>query len=125
MRPVCAALISWAVLVAACNPAPGGQGAQPQASGGSTPQGPTRITIAIRGDPKFVTGKLSIGTVGSIPGVDEMEDMLNAGLANQDRGNTLHVQIAEQIPTVENGLWKVFPDGRMETTWKIRPNVVW
>ena len=80
---------------------------------------PTRITIAIRGDPKFVAGKLSMGTVGGIPGVDEMEDMLNAGLGNVDRGNRIHQQLAEQMPTVENGLWQVFPDGRMETTWKL------
>jgi peptide/nickel transport system substrate-binding protein len=112
-------------LVAACAPASTGPGSSPSADSVSARQTPSRITIAIRGDPKFVTGKLSIGTVGSIPGVDEMEDMLHAGLANQDRGNSFHVQLAEQIPTVENGLWRVFPDGRMETTWKIKSNAVW
>src|SRR5207249_11289788 len=26
---------------------------------------------------------------------------------------------------IGNGLWKVFPDGRMETTWRIKPGVEW
>lgn len=29
------------------------------------------------------------------------------------------------MPSLENGLWKLLPDGRMETTWKIRPGAVW
>ena len=28
---------------------------------------------------------------------------------------------AVAVPTVENGLWRVHPDGRMETTWQINP----
>jgi peptide/nickel transport system substrate-binding protein len=34
-------------------------------------------------------------------------------------------RLAEAVPSVENGLWKIFPDGRMETTWKIRSNALW
>ena len=33
--------------------------------------------------------------------------------------------LAEAIPSFENGLWKVFPDGQMETTWKIREGARW
>jgi peptide/nickel transport system substrate-binding protein len=126
MKKVFAAVMTFAILGAACAPAPGNPGgSQPGGTGASAQQGPTRLTIAIRGDPKFVTGKLSLGTVGGIPGVDEIEEMLNAGLSNIDRGNRLHPQLAEQMPTVENGLWQVFPDGRMETTWKIRQTAKW
>src|SRR4030095_14283228 len=34
-------------------------------------------------------------------------------------------QLAEAVPTTENGLWRVLPDGRMETTWKLRPGATW
>src|SRR5207248_6900336 len=34
-------------------------------------------------------------------------------------------ELAEQVPSVENGLWKLLPDGTMETTWNIRPNATW
>ncbi len=30
-----------------------------------------------------------------------------------------------QVPTLANGLWKVFPDGKMEVTWKLRPGMKW
>jgi peptide/nickel transport system substrate-binding protein len=33
--------------------------------------------------------------------------------------------LAEELPTVEKGTWKVLPDGRMETTYKIRKNATW
>jgi len=82
--------------------------------------------VAIRGDPKALSAKLnSAAGAGGIPGVAEMEELINAGFANEDTPGALHVQLAEAIPTVENGLWKVNPDGTMETTWKIRPGVKW
>jgi peptide/nickel transport system substrate-binding protein len=33
--------------------------------------------------------------------------------------------LAESVPTLENGRWKLLPDGRMETTWTLRPNARW
>src|SRR5439155_24301384 len=33
--------------------------------------------------------------------------------------------LAEAAPTLENGLWKLLPDGRMETTLTVRPNATW
>ncbi|MBM2812391.1 MAG: hypothetical protein HW416_3150, partial [Chloroflexi bacterium] len=29
------------------------------------------------------------------------------------------------VPSLENGLWKLLPDGRMETTWRIRDGAQW
>jgi peptide/nickel transport system substrate-binding protein len=34
-------------------------------------------------------------------------------------------RLAEAVPTVENGSWKLLPDGRMETTWRIRDSAFW
>src|SRR5262245_53654951 len=47
------------------------------------------------------------------------------GLAHADWVNDRRPQLAETIPSVENGLWKLLPDGRMETTWPIRANARW
>ncbi len=33
--------------------------------------------------------------------------------------------LASEIPSVERGTWTVLPDGRMETTYKLRPNATW
>jgi len=54
-----------------------------------------------------------------------MERLVNVGLATVDATGTLRGQLAEAVPTVENGLWRLLPDGRMETTWKIRPEAQW
>jgi len=113
-----------AVVLAACAP-PAGPGAGSGSGTAAQSTAPKRITVAIRGEPKSVSGKLSLGTVGGVPGQDEIEEMLNAGLANRDRGGSLHPQLAEQMPTVENGLWKVLSDGTMETTWRLRERTLW
>jgi peptide/nickel transport system substrate-binding protein len=33
--------------------------------------------------------------------------------------------LAEELPSVEKGTWTVLPDGRMETTYKIKRNATW
>jgi len=43
----------------------------------------------------------------------------------QDDHGKLHPQLAESVPSIENGLWRLLPDGRMETTWKIREGARW
>lgn len=58
-------------------------------------------------------------------GNDALEDLLLAGLANVDDRNQLRPQLAEALPTIENGLWRLLPDGRMETTWRLRPSAQW
>jgi peptide/nickel transport system substrate-binding protein len=51
--------------------------------------------------------------------------MVNAGLLVEDHQARLQPQLAKAVPTTDNGLWKVFPDGRMETTWRIRDGAMW
>jgi peptide/nickel transport system substrate-binding protein len=50
---------------------------------------------------------------------------MNSGLANTDNRGLLNPVLADAVPTVENGRWVLLPDGRMETTWHIRPNAYW
>jgi len=59
------------------------------------------------------------------PGMMEFEALVNAGLSTKGLNQALEPQLAEAVPSIENGLWKLLPDGRMETTWKIRPNARW
>ncbi len=124
------AIVLWAVLtmvLTACagpaprEPAPGSSG-----SASTRASGPKKITVAIRGDPKTLSAKLNSGAgAGGIPGVAEIEELLNSGLGIEDRAGTVHPLLAEQIPNIESGLWEVFPDGRMQTTWRIREGAVW
>ncbi|MPZ14377.1 MAG: hypothetical protein GEU73_08130 [Chloroflexi bacterium] len=129
MRAHRSLILFWlvlATLVAACaGPSPSGPGA-PDGGDSVGRTEPTRMTVAIRGDPKSLSAKLnSAAGAGGTPGAAEIEEMVNAGLGIRLDTGVIHPQLAENIPTVENGLWKVFPDGRMETTWKVREGVRW
>ena len=100
---------------------PGQPGAVAQA-----PAAPKRVTTAIRGDPKLLIEAANAAAGGSSSaGVREIEQLLNAGLVLMDTNGGVRPQLLETVPTLENGLWKLLPDGRMETTHKLRPDLVW
>jgi peptide/nickel transport system substrate-binding protein len=54
-----------------------------------------------------------------------IQDLVHAGLATHDPGGILHPRLAEAVPSIENGLWRVSSDGSMETTWRIKPTATW
>lgn len=114
-----------AVVAACAGPgAPSGAGSQPRADGAPVAERPPkRIVAAIQGDPPSLHPALN--PAGAARGAEALIDLVNAGLSVTDDRATLRPQLAEAVPSIENGLWKVFPDGRMETTWKIKPNVRW
>jgi peptide/nickel transport system substrate-binding protein len=87
------------------------------------PAAPKRITVGVRGTAQVLYNKLNIGNAGL--GVSETEKLVHAGLGVQDDRDVLRPSLAEAIPSIENGLWVLLPDGRMETTWRIRPGVRW
>ena len=86
----------------------------------------TRIVAAIRGLPaSMVQQRTQPSGVGSVPGLDALHELVHAGLTHFDGAETLGPQLAEAVPTVENGQWRVLPDGRMEATWRIRETARW
>jgi peptide/nickel transport system substrate-binding protein len=125
-------LVLWlalAVVLAACaNPAQApttSTGAAPT-SAPARPATPKRIVIAIQGEPFTLSGQVNTAAGSStVRGIDELEQMVHAGMATADNLGGLKPQLAEAVPTVENGQWKVQADGRMETTWRIRQQARW
>jgi ABC-type transport system substrate-binding protein len=105
--------------------APQGRGAIERDGGEEAkPTGTKRITAAMRGNPASLSTKFNTeGTV--VPGVDMVEQLVNAGLSRQDNRGALLAQLAEEVPSLENGRWALRPDGGMATTWKIREGVRW
>src|SRR5438094_571599 len=51
--------------------------------------------------------------------------LFNAGLSLRDGQGTFRPYLAESLPELNTDSWKVFPDGRMETTYRLKPNLVW
>jgi peptide/nickel transport system substrate-binding protein len=79
------------------------------------------VTAGIRGEPPWIYYYF----IESSPGGDAVEELLGAALTTFNNGDRLIPQLAEAVPSLENGLWKLFPDGRMETTWRIKSNARW
>ena len=51
--------------------------------------------------------------------------LFNAGLSLEDGRGLIHPYLAEALPQLNTDTWRVFPDGRMETTYRLRPNLTW
>ena len=116
-------MIASAVLMAACQPAPATPTDArhiPSAVLGA----PKRIVTAVRSSPQVLFyNKLNLASAGL--GVSDFEKLLAAGLTLPDQDDVLRPQLAEAVPTLENGRWTLMPDGRMETTWTIRQGAAW
>ena len=118
--------LAMVTLVVGCAPAAGptssGTGSDSQAA----TTGKKRVAVAIRGNPWTLNATINSAGSGGVAGVSEVENMVHAGMADiASRRVAVAPRLAEAIPSTENGLWRVFPDGRMETTWKIRNGTTW
>jgi peptide/nickel transport system substrate-binding protein len=114
------------LLLASCAPAPAPSA--PGQSGTQLQRGqPKRAVVAIRGSAHSLAQERTnpSGGGGSVPGIDGLQALVHAGLVTFDPQDALQPQLGEAVPSLENGLWQVLPDGRMEMTWKIREGARW
>jgi peptide/nickel transport system substrate-binding protein len=51
--------------------------------------------------------------------------IFNAGLAHADENDSYHPELAEALPQLGTDSWRVFPDGQMETTYRLKPGLTW
>ncbi|HZT07596.1 MAG TPA: peptide ABC transporter substrate-binding protein [Chloroflexota bacterium] len=51
--------------------------------------------------------------------------MFNAELAVLDTHEVAQPNLAESLPQLNTDTWRVFPDGRMQTTYRLKPNLTW
>lgn len=116
-RVLAADLLLLAVVATGCTM----PSAQSSGRADAQPAATKRITASILGE---IVG-VGFAEVEQPPGKLELEQLLNAGLTVLDPKGARQPRLTEAVPNAENGLWKVFPDGTMETTWHIRPNVLW
>ena len=119
--------IIWIAVLAStmsCAP-PGADLASSRGATGDWSEGqPKRIVAVIRGVPVSLGPPAAIRDSGQ-PGLDAVAELVHASLVHADHRGELHPQLAEAVPTLENGLWQHFPDGRMATTLTIKPTARW
>src|SRR5204863_4862007 len=123
VRPI--ALIALVVL-AACSTSARPADTSPPAARASLvpaqPSTPKRATISVQGNVPVLS---SMALQGGPPTTNTFDALLHAGLAILDGDGNLRPVLAQDVPTLENGLWKLGADGTMETTWRLKPSLTW
>src|SRR2546429_3379 len=117
------AILATALLVTAC--APPTRGTAPSAAGETRASAgvETQRTMvgALRLEPNSLALRPPRETFSNV----DHTRLFNADLANIDDTATPQPYLAEALPQLNTGTWKVFPDGRMETTYHLRPDLTW
>jgi len=116
-----ATILAMAVGLSACGPgatttpAGGGEAVAPDLSANKT------LVIAVRSEASSAAAKALLTSGSNIT----PPTLFNAGLALIDDQEVPRPFLAESLPQVNTDAWRVFPDGRMETTYTLKPNLTW
>jgi len=86
------------------------------------PAAPKRLRIGILQEPK---GWMPWGGTSSAGGAHQPYWLTTRTLTIIDDGGRIQPVLAESIPSLETGDWRVHSDGTMDQTWRIRPNAKW
>src|SRR5688572_25801041 len=104
---VLAGLAVACTAVLSCAPPSGSQPQTQQAE--PTTQQHKRIVAAVGAPPPVLHGQ-AMASVGGTIGADAVTELVSAGMANMDNVRQLQPELAEAVPSLENGLWKVAAD---------------
>src|SRR5581483_2039374 len=85
---------------------------------------PKRVAIAVAANFPVLIERFSAGGVG-VPGLGDIQRAISPGLTVRDDKGALRPILAEAGPSLDNGLWVLLPDGRMQTTWHIKSGARW
>lgn len=117
-----AIVLAIAVTLLACAP----QGSQPIGAAGQTGQPERRtsrtLNSVMRVEPASLAAKPLRPTGISVA---HAVRLFNAGLDIEDSRENFHPYLADALPQLHTESWRVFPDGRMETRYRLKPNLTW
>jgi len=123
-RMFAAAMLFALTACAAPSSRPADMAAQPGASPGAPAQRKA-VEILIRGGPNaFVTAAGGLAGPTARPS-RYFHEFVNGYVTVRDHEDEVAPHLAAALPSLDNGTWKVLPDGRMEVTWKLRPGIKW
>ncbi len=83
----------------------------------------SRLTVVVANEPASLYYSLAPAATRGSAGI--IYDFTGSGLALNDNEGALRPLLVEELPSIENGRWTLLPDGRMETTWRIRQGARW
>jgi peptide/nickel transport system substrate-binding protein len=116
IRPTIA-ILAIAVLAAGCAPAPARNAATAPQPVSESPAQNRVLTVAVRYEPRLLP-KIQTAAAESV------QRWFNAALTLTDEHGSVRPMIAD-VPQLNTESWRVFPDGRMETTYRLRPGITW
>lgn len=112
-------LVALAML-AGCGPSPAARPGS-ESKGGSASIGPARVLrMAVRYEVNDLAPKIPGSSNPSIT-----KRLFNAQLALIDAQGLARPYMVEAFPQLNTESWLVFPDGRMETVYRLRPALTW
>jgi peptide/nickel transport system substrate-binding protein len=114
------------LLLGACAaPSPSAPPSQGGAAPRTEPQAqPSRTMVMVaRGQPDNLIGKEVLQVTGL--SFSTVPRLFNAELAIFDGREVPRPYLVENLPQLNTDTWRVFPDGRMETIYKLRPGLTW
>ncbi len=123
-------LAPWLLIVsltlAACSSPNGGRSTSQVQEG--SPRAPQRTLVIVANQvPVDFAAKGLAGGVGAGTGVAENvpATIFNATLGIADERGRVSPYLAETLPQLNTDSWKLFPDGTMETIYRLKPSPTW
>src|SRR5439155_16538435 len=116
-----ALLIAGGVILASCAP----QASAPQASapGGGQQAAASPKILRIDNRQESTWGMTLFS--GNNDHQKESQFAFHAGLTAYNEKYDIIPRLATKVPSIADGDWKVYPDGTMDVTWKLRANLTW
>lgn len=111
-------IVALVLVVTACGPA----GAPIADSSGHSPSQTAQhdpLIMLIRTEPRTLAARVSVGSGRTA------QDLVNAGLSYRDSQDVPRPYLVDALPQLGTDSWRVFPDGRMESVYRLRPGVIW
>ena len=108
--------------VAACAPTIPARDPGSGAPAERQPRSSRALVMAVRYEPPTLATK-PLREAGA--GVSSTTRLFNAQLDLEDGQAAIHPYLAEALPQLNADSWRVHPDGRMETTYRLRPSLTW
>jgi len=111
-------LLGVLLLVAACAPAQRGV-PSPDGTNPATPAEQRTLAIVMRVEPRE-------GITESASSLNRISlALFSAYLAERDNHENAYSVLAAAVPQLNTDSWRLLPDGRMDTTFRLRPNLTW
>jgi len=121
------AVLMTIVALVACSPSSPAQSSRAGQTGQTRAEGPAtsaQKTITIGMDEDIANLWDTIQSGGGT-GAREMANMVNQHFVAITSDGSPQPRLLAELPSFDKGTWRLMPDGRMETTYKLRSNVSW